>query len=367
MKQLLILFSATVILTGCGDSKTDTAKAPAPAPAPAPAQPPSVPEPPEPQPTPKQPKPPSIPVQTPAPPKQPVPPKMDLDTRLAAYSIPPRWVATTKTNYDTNKPWKEARQEIRRLLSLNQQETHRQAMKLTWIYLQKNDINDGHEYPMYTFMGGDNLWTIKAANWYINKPDSNAPILAFLYLASIYTQYGEYERAIRTLTLALTRLPEGPTKIMRQADIHDAFGDVLTASGNIAAAKKNYQQAIQLYPTAKPKYGRHLLPRRAKKVQAKLDLLNYRPLSDATLKDGRYTDKALGYSGDINLTVIVKGGRVTDITANHKEKIDQGACVTVPQNIINQQTLKVDGVSGATVTKDAIVAGTYRALKKAGL
>jgi uncharacterized protein with FMN-binding domain len=357
MKHLYLSILSALVFTGCGDPRTETAKAPTPPPEPTkPAVPPVAP-----QPAP-QPKPPSTPVKA-----EPVQPKKNLDAELAVYTVPPAWVATTSIDYDTNKPWKEARQEIRRLLGLNRPDTHRQAMKLTWLYLQKNDINDGHEYPMYTFMGGEPLWAVKAANWYVNKPDSKAPVHAFLYLASIYTQYGEYERAIKTLTLALTKLPDPPMNVMRQADIHDAFGDVLVASGKIDLAKKNYEQSVRMYPTAKPKYGRHLLPRRARKVQAKLDLLNYRPLDSATLKDGRYTDKALGYSGDINLTVIVKGGRVADIKTSHKEKIDQGACVSVPKNVIARQSLQVDSVSGATVTKDAIIAGTYRALKKAGL
>lgn len=355
MKLQTLTLIGALALVGCGETKKAVTKQPPPEPAETTPKPESV----------KQPRPPAMPVQ-PQPPAQPVRPKI-LDAQLAAYQVPPPWIETTAINYDTNKPWKEGRQEIRRLLGLNQPDTHRQAMKLTWIYLQKDDINDGHEYPMYTFMGGENLWAVKAANWYINKPDSNAPILAFLYLASIYSQYGEFDRALQTLTIALTKLPEGPTKIMRQADVHDAFGDVLAAKGDLASAKRNYEQAVRLYPTAKPKYGRHLLPRRAKKVQSKLDLLNYRPLKDAKLKDGQYREKALGYSGDINLVITVKGGRVTDIKTNHKEKIDQGACVSVPKNIIVKQSLQVDSVSGATVTKDAIIAGTYRALKKAGL
>jgi uncharacterized protein with FMN-binding domain len=51
----------------------------------------------------------------------------------------------------------------------------------------------------------------------------------------------------------------------------------------------------------------------------------------------------------------------------HQEKIDQNACVIIPQRIISKRSLKVDGISGATVTKDAIVSGTFRVLKKAGL
>ncbi|MFP6762224.1 MAG: FMN-binding protein [Planctomycetaceae bacterium] len=39
----------------------------------------------------------------------------------------------------------------------------------------------------------------------------------------------------------------------------------------------------------------------------------------------------------------------------------------IPQRIIARQNLQVDGITGATITKDALVAGTLRALKQAGL
>jgi urocanate reductase len=124
---------------------------------------------------------------------------------------------------------------------------------------------------------------------------------------------------------------------------------------------------VRLYPLGKPPYGRHLLPRRARKVQAKLDLLSLQSLAAATLKDGRYQHTALGYSGDVNLTVNISSGRIADISIQHEEKIDQGATTIIPQRIIDSQSLAVDGVSGATVTKDAIVTGTLEALRKAGL
>jgi len=41
--------------------------------------------------------------------------------------------------------------------------------------------------------------------------------------------------------------------------------------------------------------------------------------------------------------------------------------VIIPKRIIDKQSLQVDGVTGATVTKDAIVAGTLQALRQAGL
>jgi uncharacterized protein with FMN-binding domain len=92
-----------------------------------------------------------------------------------------------------------------------------------------------------------------------------------------------------------------------------------------------------------------------------------RSLATATLRDGQYRDKALGYAGDINLTVRITDGKIADIELKHEEKIDQNACVLVPQQIVDRQSLQVDAISGATVTQQAIVNGVFRCLKKAGL
>ena len=289
------------------------------------------------------------------------------DDRLAAVEIPPAWLADVQTSYDTSNPWSEARQEIRRLLSLGEPATHREAIKLTWIYLQKDDIGDGHEYPMYTFMGGEPLWSIRAHLEHIAKPHENVPIHSILTLAKIYLQYGQFEKAKTTLYAAMQNLPEPPWRIMRQAELEDAYGDLYAAWDRIDEAKQHYARSAQLYPTAKPPYGGHLLPRRAADVQAKLDLLTFRSLETASLRDGRYQDKSLGYVGNIDVTVQIQGGKIADIQLHHEEKIDQNACVLIPQRIMDQPSLQVDGISGATVTKDAIVNGVYRCLKKAGL
>ncbi|MBE3134726.1 MAG: hypothetical protein IMZ55_14750, partial [Acidobacteria bacterium] len=74
--------------------------------------------------------------------------KPSLAQALAGLKVPPAWFTTTATRYDTGNPWKDARIEIRRLLGLGDQDSLRQAMKLTHIYRQKNDIGNGHEYPM---------------------------------------------------------------------------------------------------------------------------------------------------------------------------------------------------------------------------
>ncbi len=220
---------------------------------------------------------------------------------------------------------------------------------------------------MYTFLGGEPVWSIRAHEWFVNQPHENTPIGSFITLASLYAQYGEFEKAKAILDRGMSGLPDPPWRIMRQADLLAAYGDLYSASGKIDEAKHHYAKAAALYPTAKPPYGGHLLPRRAATVQSKLDLLTFRSLATATLRDGRYRVKALGYAGDIDVTVWIRNGRIADIQLKHEEKIDQNACVVVPRKIIERQSLQVDAITGATVTTDAIVDGVYRALKQAGL
>lgn len=306
----------------------------------------------------------------PAAPQPPPEPTQDsaLDELLAGVEIPPAWLADVQTDYDTDAhPWDEGRLEIRRLLGLNTVETHREALKLTWMYLQKGDIGDGHEYPMYTFLGAEPLWSIVAHEEFIQQPHDILPVHSYLYLAALFIQFEAFERAEAVLQTAMDGLPDPPWRIMRTADIADVYGDLYAAWGKPDDARRYYAQAIEAYPQADPPYGGHLLPQRAAKVQTKLELLDFRALDSTQLNDGTYTDSALGYFGDIDVTVVIEGGKIADITLRHEETIEQNACVLIPQRIVEAQSLEIDGISGATVTKDAIVNGTYRCLKQAGL
>jgi uncharacterized protein with FMN-binding domain len=304
------------------------------------------------------------------------PPAVDetspLDAALASLQVPPAWYDGVAIHYDTNQPWKEGRLEIRRLLALGG-ESSREAIKLTCIYREKNDIGDGHEYPMYLYMGGAYAWATKAYIEFTGNlladPESFSHVHAFLQLASCYAHFKEYDRALATLDTAMKRVPEPPWRIAQTADVHAAYGDMYAAIGQPDKARTHYAEAVRLYPTSDQPYGRHLLKRHADKVQSKIDMLDYRSLATATLRDGTYRTKALGYSGDkdVEVTLTIKSGKIADIQIDHAEKIDQGATKIIPQRIIAAQSLEVDAITGATVTCDAILDGVFRGLKQAGL
>jgi len=139
--------------------------------------------------------------------------------------------------------------------------------------------------------------------------------------------------------------------------------------GNLSKAREHYAEAIRLYPTSDQPYGRHLLPRYALKVKSKLDLLAMQSLGTTRLRDGVYTGKALGYSDkqDLEVTVTLRSGKIADINVKHEEKIDLNATRILPQRLVEKQSVQVDGVTGATITSQAIIDGTFQALKQAGL
>lgn len=289
--------------------------------------------------------------------------KPSLDEAMAQLKVPPDWFDEVKVEYDTNLPWKDARLEVRRLLSLNR---NREAIKLTVLYLRKGDIGDGHEYPMYLYMGGEYAWAVQEYRKRLaSRP--TGPTHEYLSLVACYRHFGEYAAALELLDTALQRLPDPPWRIAREADIHDYLGDIHLEMGNVEQAIRHYQRAIALYPTSDQPYGRHLLRRRAAKIQAKLDLLTLKALESSPLRDGAYTGTSLGYVNDVTVTVTIKAGTIADVRVQHEEKIDQNATTIVPQRILAAQSLKVDGVTGATVTYDAIIHGALQALRKAGL
>lgn len=291
-----------------------------------------------------------------------------LEKQLADFKIPPAWIHDVTPKWNVRRPWKEGRQEIRRLLALNNESSRREGIRLTWDYLQKKDIGNGHEYALNLFLSGEKLWAIHAFRGYLAQNNQDWPHVGISDLASLYIDYEVYAEAEKLLKKGLRiQHPKREYAEMTYAGLYDTLGDLYVAWGKQREAVSSYNLAIRMFSRAKPPYGAHLMPRRAKGIQSKLDLLSMKSLKSTRLRDGSYRATALGYSGDVKLVVQIRQGRIADIRVQHQEKIDQNACVIVPKAIVDTQSLQVDAISGATVTHDAITVGTLRALKQAGL
>lgn len=86
-------------------------------------------------------------------------------------------------------------------------------------------------------------------------------------------------------------------------------------------------------------------------------------------KDGVYEGVGGGNGGEIKANVIIKDGKIESIDiVEHKETeiLSDAAFEKIPQAIIDNQSVNIDAVTGATYTSKGIILAIKDALKKAG-
>lgn len=91
-------------------------------------------------------------------------------------------------------------------------------------------------------------------------------------------------------------------------------------------------------------------------------------VSDTVYKDGTYTGTGKGRGGDMEVTVTIADGKVSDIVVNsHAESSDIGAPALdrLIQKTITANSAEIDGASGATMTSDGFRQAVAQALSKA--
>jgi uncharacterized protein with FMN-binding domain len=139
------------------------------------------------------------------------------------------------------------------------------------------------------------------------------------------------------------------------------------ADGYRVAGK--YPQAMQFYqkvldvPAKDPGKGR--VDRNHRRAQASLDAIKlFELLNVGQVADGKYQDESTGYEGPVRVEVAVAGGRIEAVrVVQHREKQYYSSLSDTPAKIIARQGVKgVDSTSGATITSEAIINATAKAL-----
>lgn len=91
--------------------------------------------------------------------------------------------------------------------------------------------------------------------------------------------------------------------------------------------------------------------------------------ASAALTDGVYSVEAKGNNGPIDFAVTLKDGRIAAIdvkSTNETPGLGIDAVAALSKDIIATQSLAVDGVSGATISSEALKTAVREALKQAG-
>jgi urocanate reductase len=106
--------------------------------------------------------------------------------------------------------------------------------------------------------------------------------------------------------------------------------------------------------------------------------------SSSSLTDGTYTATATGMNADVEVSVTISGGKITDVTVgDNSESAGIGGRLTdidgniitstglspvdlIPQKIVESNSLAVDMVTGATITSAAILSAVQDCVEQAG-
>ncbi|WP_202921801.1 FMN-binding protein [Anatilimnocola aggregata] len=164
---------------------------------------------------------------------------------------------------------------------------------------------------------------------------------------------GETDQAIKQLQHSFTQQPEVA---------YLAAGDVCHVAGRYREALNYYQKLLDLPVPAKP--NNRLVKNRAR-ASANVAAIKAFELFDLSkVADGDYQSASQGYEGPVEVKVSVSGGKITTVAVtNHREKQFYSAISDTPRKIIAKQTVRgIDTTSHATITSEAIVNATAKAL-----
>ncbi len=175
-----------------------------------------------------------------------------------------------------------------------------------------------------------------------------------LSMIKLWAQMGELEQA---LAMAEANA-KGPL-----ADVAYIYaGDACRVAGQHRDALKYYQNVLSLPATG---HAARRILRNQQRAQASLDAIRlFDALDLKRIADGTYRGSSLGYEAQIVVEVTVRGGRIeaVQVVEQHEKQVFT-ALTDTPRKIVEKQSVQgIDATSGATITSQAVIHATAKAL-----
>ncbi len=139
-------------------------------------------------------------------------------------------------------------------------------------------------------------------------------------------------------------------------------------SGYVAQVEGSWAKALDCFKKAaaaeEKKSGRDWKQTKVRATSAMEAITLFEGLDLKRVADGTYRDTSVGYVGPVGVEVKVAGQRITSIrVTDHHEKQYYAALEEMPAKIIAKQHVKgIDATLGATITAEAIVFASAKAL-----
>ncbi len=171
-------------------------------------------------------------------------------------------------------------------------------------------------------------------------------------VARLWAELGDIDKGLRMALQTAQSMPDVGFL---------AAGDICRVAGRFPEALAHYQKVVDA-----PSGGRDL---KQSKDRATASLQAIKLVDTLDLKrvpDGTYRDSSIGYSGQVTVETTIAGGKITGVrVTQHTEKQYYSAITDTARQLIAKQGAKgVDATSGATITSEAIINASLKALSK---
>lgn len=312
---------------------------------------------------------------------------------------PPEWFESTKLNYPQSldlswpmpapKPWNSSKNVGQFLWDRVNPNSGRwrEGVRLMHHILNTSKDRDVQKRAMRT-LGGmyHNLLQdhARAAFWYrksgLEGELSSHPQPSVM-LADSYAKLGSKQMALETLA-KLKRRPYIAIKLLgdlgeTKAALHMAetfsrtgqastsflyAGDACRVAGRLEEAEDYYRKAIAGIPAneaSKPHRKRDKA-----RAEASIAAIRFYTLDPQKVRDGTYKASSIGYEAPVHIEVVVAAGRIESVkVTQHREKQYYSSLTDTPRKIVARQGVGgIDATSSATITSEAIINATAKAL-----
>ena len=374
---------------------------------PAPPVPPAPPAPAEPTPpvppAPPPPVPPAPPPAPPAAPKRPVRTEAEVEALIRqAGSTPPDWWDSVPLEYPKTldlswpdkppPPWDPNKNIGQYLWGTINENPHKWRSGIRFLHFLLTVHKDNPAKLAQTMRSLGNSYVKLLQDWprgafWLKKAEQIESLYVsdVVHLAECYWKLGNKALAVRELTTvsryystALIKLwseigePDRALAIAQQMaqDGYPAEGHL--AAGDACRLHSRYPQAVAFYQKvlAVPAAGKQAdrIKKYHERARASIEAVQVVDALDLKrIADGTYSATAMSYAGPLTVEVTVEGARITDVRVTRfQDKQYYAAMTETPRQIVEKQGVKgVDAVTSATITSEAIINATAKALADA--
>lgn len=166
----------------------------------------------------------------------------------------------------------------------------------------------------------------------------------------LQAELGDLDRALKLAEL----FADGPG----MADAYVLAGDACRNAGKTAQATKFYEKVVAVPDTSRNKRAKD-------RAKASLEAIKlFDSLDLAKIPDGAYRASSIGYEAQVEIEVKVNGAKIISVAVTrHREKQFYASITDTTGQIVQKQSVKgIDATSRATITSDAIINATAKAL-----